>query len=299
MSFRTAVILVAPPVVVVAVHLLAYSSHAPTVHGWWGGPRYKLMTAQWMFRRMNRAEDGLLFAAFLAAVLWPSVAAWRRRRSEFVLECFVAAAVAVGLYIAIPVNGGDVGSLDSRALVYPPIFLMLAGIYSADEGGGMSWRLPTFAACLALANLVVAATVLLPLNSAMGRYRELLRDIPAGATVLPVDGVPESYVPNAFLHAGGFATIDRHALMPYLFAGDINPPMLYFLYRHRPPAPGEHWLFEKPDTPFDWTTFGNTYQYVVSTTHLTDPPFRAHVIRSNDVAELLQVDTGPQAAANP
>jgi hypothetical protein len=75
----------------------------------------------------------------------------------------------------------------------------------------------------------------------MREYRALAAQVPRGAVVLPIVTQPKRGYTNPTAHAASFATVDRDAIVPYTFSGDVGMPMKYFRFRHRPDAPWQFW----------------------------------------------------------
>jgi hypothetical protein len=162
----------------------------------------------------------------------------------------------------------------------------------------VQWTQLAAAALVAVVNLVCLAGWMLPQNAALGEYRALARRIAPGAKVLPIDthlplpGSHHYYDP--FRHAGAYATLEAHAVTPYLFAGDHEPHLSYFRYLQRPYAPQEIWYgvpaYLKA-AHVDWPRVQREYRYLLVTTPW-DPrkigvPYT--VVAQNDVAALLEV----------
>jgi hypothetical protein len=97
------------------------------------------------------------------------------------------------------------------------------------------------ALAVAAANVGLMAVRLVPEDAVMREYRALAAEVPRGATVLPVVTRPKLGYTNPTAHAASFATIDRDAVVPYTFSGDVGMPMKYFRFRARPDAPWQFW----------------------------------------------------------
>jgi hypothetical protein len=112
----------------------------------------------------------------------------------------------------------------------------------SELGSAFNTR-PVLAVALLLACVNFAYLVLhMNRNDAwLSRYRQVVAAVPSGAKVLPVYTQPSQMDVSPFLHAGSYVTLDRGAIIPYLFSGDRGDLMKYFRYRHRPYMPDESW----------------------------------------------------------
>jgi hypothetical protein len=158
------------------------------------------------------------------------------------------------------------------------------------------------------------------------RYRQVIAAIPVGAHVLPVYTQGAQVNISPFLHAASYVTLDRAALIPYLFSGDRGNLMPYFTYKRRPYMPEEFWYKSleywhagtvatyvvgghpytwrfsydrvehlwKPAqlAPVDWNRVACEYDFLLVTVPFQEPyievPFRA--VAYNETAALLAVD---------
>src|SRR5580704_17856407 len=94
------------------------------------------------------------------------------------------------------------------------------------------------AVVIAWANLAFLIIRVLPQNEAMGRYKLIARDIPAGSKVLPVNTRPMIGRYEPFVHEGSYATLESAAVTPYLFADGVQS---YFRYVNPESAPSLFW----------------------------------------------------------
>jgi hypothetical protein len=210
-----------------------------------------------------------------------------------VLEPLGYAVVFFGLYLVLPFEQTEASYIDVRALALAPFFLVLGVLNLPQSTATWSARLRTpgiaLAAAVACINLGYLALYFHKQSAWLPQYRAILARIPPNSTVLPV--FTEKKLGNVLLHlhAASFAVIDRHALIPYLFSGDLGHPMKYFRYVHRPAAPDELWYHSGFDNTVDWAQVARDYQYL-----LIMKPFDADRIRiktrtiaENDAAALL------------
>jgi len=130
-----------------------------------------------------------------------------------------------------------------------------------------------------------------------------------------------------FLHAASYVTLDRAAVIPYLFSGDRGDLMTYFTYKHRPYMPDESWygsleywwtsgteatyqvgghrytwrfhydrldhLWEMVDlVPVDWNRVACEYDFLLVTMPFREPYIELQLkpVAYNETAALLAVD---------
>jgi hypothetical protein len=204
---------------------------------------------------------------------------WRALKSSYlmstrVIENLLIAAAFAGVYLLLPREYPDAGYVDVRALVMVCLSLLIASIWLAHPLGGAGYgtlAVRVFALLLVALNLGWIAENLRPLESWMSRYRQVVAAVPAGSRVLPVatrpsvGGLSSTLHTGATLHAGSYLTIDRYALMPYLFSRNRGDPMNYFYYRARPYMPAEQWyarqLTWRAGVPRTYTVLGERYTW--------------------------------------
>ena len=238
--------------------------------------------------RFNRTADFVLFALLVAVAAFPILFSWRRA-IHVSAEPLLIGCVLAALYLITPPVVGGVFYSDVRPLHYALLFLLVAGVRSAELYPSVARTQFASAVIVALANLIYVAVYMLPQNLAMERYRSLTASIPRGAKVLPIDTLPLRHY-RPFLHAGAYATSDHSALTPYIFAADIVPNMPYFEYRERPSyAPYESWY--SLNTKVSWSQVVREYQYMLVTVPWTARriPVSYTVVSQNDVAALLRL----------
>jgi hypothetical protein len=216
---------------------------------------------------------------------------WLRGAAAGTEQLLVAGALAL-LYVITPTDVGVTAYLDVRALHYASLFLVCAGVRCAEPHPKVRSMQLAAASIVAVLNLVYLAAWMLPQNAALGNYRLLAGRIPAGATVLPIDTRAPTlahHYDDPFRHAGAYATLESHALTPYLFAGDRQPHLSYFRYTNRPYAPDLLWYSN--GAPVHWERVLREYRYLL----VTGPwdarkiPVPYTVVAQNDVAALLEL----------
>lgn len=302
-SLRRAALLMAAPVALVVVqlatargmdligqatHIASAALHPGTAaaNGWRAAS--KITGFAFPAERFNLTADLALFVLLLTAAIFPILMSWRRAAAVSAEPLLIACALVLLYAITPPIFGG-VWYAGVRPLQYALLFLIIAGVRSAELRPGVQRVQFALALLVAVANLACLAVYMLPANSAMERYRAISASIPRGAKVLPVDTLPVHYY-RPFLHAGAYATLQAHAPTPYLFAADNTPQMYYFQYRQRPYAPGETWYSAGVSLP--WDRVAREYQYLL----VTEPwaaqkiPVTYTVVTHNDVAALLRLE---------
>ena len=294
-----------PIICVLAWHVVAAASYRQpgdlvAQPSRWGADT-KVARLLWDFVRYHRAHDSLVMGTLLTFLLIYMGGRRLRSREEIatphVLEPLAYAALFLGLYIVLPFERTEASYIDVRALALAPFFMIL-GVLNLPPYAtpGSVSRLNTAAVCLAAAvacvNLAYLVFHFKKESVWLAQYRAIVADIPAGSTVLPVYTDKKAGNVLKHLHAGSFAVIDRHALIPYLFSGDNGSPMKYFRYVHRPEAPDEIWYPSHQDLTVDWPQVSRQYQYL-----LISKPFdagririRTRTVAENDTAALLAVE---------
>ncbi len=240
-------------------------------------------------------DDLALFAAFALVVGAVALAAARHLAGVVERELAVLAVAFLGLYFVLPEQQGLIWAIDTRALALAWLWLALLAAFAAPRLG---WTRPVAAAALALAaaNVAVLAGHLLPADRAMREYRAIAARVPHGATVLPVSTRPKQGFANPTAHAASFAMLDRDAVVPYTFSGDVGMPMTYFRFRARPASPQQFWYQAgTPPAQVREVVAGYDYLLVELPADWTRIPASGRVLHRNRSAAL--VVTGPARTA--
>jgi hypothetical protein len=178
----------------------------------------------------------------------------------------ICALAAIG-YFLLPIGMAAGWYIDERLLpfFFIPLFILALSILetSAPEAKRIK---SLIAACglLAAGNLASLAMFLPAQNREVGQYREALRAIPAGRTILPVDTRRADGRTRPLLHADSLYAADRGGYTPYLFSAKTGGgPAGYFsdlspIYR-----PDQNWY--QTNTAPDWEKVTRTYDYVIVT----------------------------------
>jgi hypothetical protein len=245
------------------------------------------------FVRFRDAPDLLLFAGFALTVTAAIAASLRGRATDRERELGVLVVAFVIIYFALPESKGAIWAIDNRAMSIAWLAAALLAAHVAPRLG--HGRVVAGAAlAIAAANVGLLAVKLVPQDGLMREYRALAATVPRGAVVLPVLTRPKLGYMNPTAHAASFATIDRDAIVPYTFSGDVGMPMEYFRFRRRPEAPWQFWyqagyppdggastLAHYPyllvDVPADWSRI----------------PVHGTVIRRNRAVALVSTGTAP------
>jgi hypothetical protein len=299
------VLLLVPLVGVMAWHVLAaahYRQPQDQIVGLitWGTGTDKILNLVWGFIRYNPAQDCVLLAIFAAFLLFclPDRQGWGREifyRPQ-VLEPWGYAVVFLGVYFALPYQQAEASYIDVRALALVPFFFVLGLLNLPLRQSGAAARTNFAATCLAAAlacaNLVYLAHHFREDNAWMAQYRVVVAKIPEHGSVFPIYTATHQRSIYPKLHAAAFAVIDRHALMPYLFAGDLGSPMKYFRYAHRPYAPNELWYRARLDSATDWKQVHESYQYLLIMKPFapTRIPLKTRTVAENEVVALLALE---------
>jgi hypothetical protein len=301
-SLRRAALLMSAPVVLgvlqlatgtgmdligAAAHVASGAAQAGVgaVTGWRGS---KLAQFGFPAERFDLTADVGLFALLIATAAFPMLLAGRRAIGVSAEPLIIGCALVL-LYLFIPATFGGVWYAGVRPLQYALLFLIIAGVRSAELRPGVQASQFALAVIVVVVNLAYLAFYVLPVNAAMGRYKAVAASIPPGAAVLPIDAEP-AHTYRPFLHAGAYATLNNHGLTPYLFASDNTPQMDYFQYRKRPYAPVETWYTANASVP--WNRLAHEYQYVLVTVPWAAQkiPVAYTVVARNDVAALLRLE---------
>jgi hypothetical protein len=291
----------------------------------WGSAGTKIANLIWEITRYRQHTD-----LAIAAMLLVTVAVWRlagggakdRPATEATPTASAAISRAnsaealvfvVGLlcfYLAMPNAYSEGGYVDVRALAFVPLFAVLGSLSWPSRstsflirGGPLAAYL--CAAALVLVNLLYLAKHLHADNLRMARYREVVEKIPEHARVLPVYTGGFEGIAQPLRNAASYAVIDRAALMPYLFSGEMGSPQTYFRYINRPYAPDDIWYVlqrgrdagfpvppdESPDV--DWRRVSETYDYLLIWKPVEYSKIKAagRVVAENNAAVLLSVTT--------
>jgi hypothetical protein len=297
---RAAVFLL-PPFLLLVAHF-ALSAHGAEAHVTnWGTAFTKLRGLTTSFRRFGRLPELLLFCALLGIALFPAVIA-RGRAAAAYGEDLLLGCVFLGLYLVMPVETGGAYNVDIRAVPFALMFFVFVGLRFAEASPQLRIAQLGLAFALTCINLGFLAYEMVPQNAAMGRYKALAAAIPSASLVLPVDTLPAIGRYQPFSEAGAYATSLSGAVTPDIFAADKIAHMPYFsLAQRRPYSPCVYWYTdpEKPCTdwytePSDgiaWDRIEREYRYLLVTVPW-DPariPLRYSIVKSNDVAALLQI----------
>jgi hypothetical protein len=263
----------------------------------WGTVTDKVLNLVWGFIRYNPPQDCVLLAMFAGFLLFAlrDRQGWGREvffRSR-VLEPLGYAVVFLGVYFALPYEQAEASYIDVRALALVPLFMVLGLLNLPLRQSGAVARTNFaaigLAAALALANVVYLAHHFREDDAWMAQYRAVVANIPEHGSVFPVYTATHQRSIYPKLHAAAFAVIERHALIPYLFSGDLGSPMKYFRYAHRPYAPNELWYRASQDSKTDWKQVHESYQYLLIMKPFAPSriPLKTRTVAENDAAALL------------
>jgi hypothetical protein len=289
----------------------------------WGNAGAKFVNLLWEVSRYRERTDLLL-----AALLFVTLLLWNRAgdRANDVpapdlgttksavayasvgVEGWLFVLVLLGFYFAMPIAYSEGGYVDVRALAFVPVFATLGAACwpsGRERSSIFGGKLVAFicAAVLVLVNLIYLTRHLHADGVRMALYRALIKQIPEHARVLPIYTGGFEGVAQPFRHAASFAVVDRAALIPYLFTGDVGAPQTYFRYVDRPYAPDDMWYValrsrdsgiplqpdENPDV--DWRRVSQTYDYLLVWKPVVYSQIRveARVVAQNDAAALLRI----------
>jgi hypothetical protein len=292
----------------------------------WGGVLQKGNSLLMEFQGFGgHLAEPLIFLLGLC-IFWPMRHSLYRQAwaKPAVLEKLAIALAFLAVYFAMPRETQYAAYIDLRALPMLVLFVILAVLYvPPEESAGRSFGttpVVALAMLLAVGNLAYLMYHIGQNNTWMSRYRSVVQQIPAGATVLSIYAERQADS-RPFLHAGSFVVLDRGGITPYLFSGDRGDPMVYFRYLHRPYRPEENWYDaqrlrklaatgadtgvrpsgdEKPwyeDTaPPDWSRIACDYDFLLITEPF-DPELiavRVHTVAENRSVALLKVDSDKQ-----
>jgi hypothetical protein len=244
-----------------------------------------------------RFRDGLEVAVFLlfaGAVLAAALALTRRAADAVERELAALAVTFVLLYFVLPEAQGAIWAIDNRALSFAWLWGALLAAYAAPRLG-WTRTLVVVASVVALVNVLYLSQRLAPIDAFMRDYRAELAELPRGATVLPVTTRPKRGFTNQTAHAALFATIDRDAIVPYIFSGDVGMPMQYFRFRDRPAAPWQFWYqFAMPPEGGAAAIGAYSYLLVEQPVDWRRLPVSGRVLSRNAAVAIVM----PQAAAS-
>ena len=291
------ILLMAPVVAALAWHeLVAIHYREPTdlinQFSVWGTPAKKISRLIWDFLRYNIYQE-LVLLLLLAALLGLAFRERLPRKSPQVLEPLAYAGVFLILYIAVPFAQTEASYIDVRTLTLIPVFLILGLLNLPRRATSTGLVVHFLAIALVVANLAVLTYHFRKSSLWLTQYRDIVAKIPEHSDVLPIYTGGRNRNLYTYLHVGSFAVMDRHALIPYQFSGNVGSPMKYFRYEHLPYAPTEFWYEEGRDVNVDWHRIYATYQYalIMKPFSAARIPLRGRVVAENDTAELLALDS--------
>jgi hypothetical protein len=207
----------------------------------------------------------VLFLGIIGAALWASKTqlADARKRWELLTVCALA---TVG-YFLLPIGFGSGWYVDERMLpfVFIPLLMLSLGVLEDSEPSGRQIGFIVIGCgVLAAVNLASLALFLPAQNREVGEYREALRAIPTGRTILPVDTRRADGRTRPLLHAGSLYEVDRAGYAPYLFSAKTGGgPAGYFQDLSSIYRPSSDWYVNHGTA--DWGKIVETYDYVVIT----------------------------------
>lgn len=290
-----------PPFLLLVAHF-ALSAHGSGAHVTnWGTVFTKLRGLTTSFRRFGRVPELLLFLALLGTAIFPVVWAKARSAAKYGEDLLLGCAF-LGLYLIMPIETGGAYNVDIRAVPFALMFFVFVGLRCAESSPRLARAQLGLAFLLACINLALLAYEMVPQNAAMGRYKALAAAIPASSVVLPIDTLPAIGRYEPFSEAGAYATLLSGAVTPYIFAADKIAHMPYFRLTHpRPYSPCVYWYtdpqqpctdwYTEPSDGISWERIQQEYRYLLVTVPW-DPariPLRYSIVKSNDVAALLQI----------
>jgi hypothetical protein len=337
-SLRCEVLLWLPVAALLLIHfgLLAAvphdAAHPPAYSYFWGTFHDKVRRLNWEFERFDGRPSPLMMYTLCACVAWAvhRHLHWRAFVKPEVIEHVAVAATFLVIYLVLPNAYEDSTFVDVRALCMVALFLLLAALYLPSRAAAASaFGAPAVVGLALLVACVNFAYLVLHMgrnDTWLSRYRQVVAAIPAGAKVLPVYTEASQSDIAPFLHAASYVTLERGALIPYLFSGDRGEPMKYFTYKHHPYTPDEFWYkdleywnsipeatyevggrrytwrfyYFRPGhqwktadlAPVDWNRVACEYDYLLVTVPFREPYLEVPIkpVAYNETAALLAVD---------
>lgn len=284
------------------------AAHPAPYRYFWGTFPDKARRLKWEFERFDGRSSPLMLYTLVMCVVWAvrRHLRWAAILKPEVLEQLAVVGTFLVIYLILPNAYEDSTFVDVRALCMVALFLLLAALHlppraeaGAAFGTASALGLALLLGCVNFAYLVFH----MGRNDAwLSRYRQVLAAIPARARVLPIYTQQAQVGLAPFLHAASFVTLERGAVIPYLFSGDRGDQMTYFRYKHRPYTPDEYWYkslqyfksVRRMDemVPVDWNRIACEYDYLLVTVPFREPylevPFTT--IAYNETAALLATD---------
>ncbi|HEY1212983.1 MAG TPA: hypothetical protein VGE93_05050, partial [Bryobacteraceae bacterium] len=296
------ILLILPMVVMLAWHqLVAVHYRQPTdlynQFSIWGTPRRKISKLTWDFLRYNTNQE---LAALVLLVALLGFALRERlfrdglsRKGPQVLEPWAYAAMFLVMYVALPFAQAEASYIDVRTLALVPVFVILGLLNLPRRATSTGSVVYYLAIALVAVNLAILTFHFRKNSIWIAHYRAVVAKIPEHSRVLPIYTGVRVHDLLTYLHAGSFAVIDRHALIPYQFSGNVGSPMKYFRYAQLPYAPSEFWYHEGKDASVDWRRVSDTYRYALIMKPFSPEriPLKGHIVAENDAVELLAIDS--------
>jgi len=295
-------LLILPIVAMLAWHqLVAIHYRQPTdlfnQFSIWGTPEKKVRNLTWDFLRYNTYQELaalVLLVAFLGFALRERLFrdGWSRKGSQ-VFEPWAYAVLFLIMYVALPFAQAEASYIDVRTLALVPVFLILGLLNLPRRATSTGSAVHYLAIGLVAVNLAILTFHFRKNSIWSAHYREVVAKIPEHSHVLPIYTGVRVRDLLMYLHAGSFAVMDRHALIPYQFSGNVGSPMKYFRYEQLPYAPSEFWYHEAKDASVDWHRVSDTYRYALIMKPFSPAriPLQGHIVAQNDAVELLALDS--------
>ena len=252
----------------------------------WGTPFKKVLHLPWDFLRFNIYQEGVVLVLLGACLVFA-----RRerlfRKSPEVLEPWGYAVLFLILYVVLPWGQTEASYIDVRTLALVPVFLILGLLNLPRRATSTGTVVHVLAIALVAANLAILTFHFHKSSVWLAQYRAVVAKIPAHSSVLPIYTGGRNRNLYIYLHTAAFAVMDRHAVTPYEFSGNVGSPMKYFRYSRLPYAPTEFWYDEAREV--DWGRVRDTYQYALIMKPFSPirVPLEGRVVAQNDTAELL------------
>jgi hypothetical protein len=262
----------------------------------WGTLARKVQGLTWDFLRYNTYQE---LAALVLLVALLGFALRERlfrdgmsRKTSQVLEPWAYAVMFLVMYVALPFAQAEASYIDVRTLALVPVFLILGLLNLPRRATSTGSVVYYLAIALVAVNLAILTFHFRKNSIWIEHYRAVVAQIPEHSHVLPIYTGVRIRDLLMYLHAGSFAVMDRHALIPYQFSGNVGSPMKYFRYDQLPYAPSEFWYHEGKDATVDWRRVSETYSYALIMKPFSPAriPLQGHIVAQNEAVELLAID---------
>jgi hypothetical protein len=250
----------------------------------WGSIGDKLLRLGSLSVRYELSVEIVLLACLCFAGLW-QMRVGRQNQVTHERDLWVLLFILLGIYLALPRETTTGFEVDSRALFFVQIVMVLI---VAGRGISQGSSCPVFLlVCTLTANLTLVGANLDKNDRWNLQYLELLSKLPPKTRFLPVETGPWPRPGNFMAHTAELAWFVNRSVSPYLFSRTNTNPQVYFDYRNPLQAPVRTWY--RREGPITWSKFpGYSHVVVTKPVDLLVMPPGHQVVWQNDFGLVLR-----------